>query len=65
MKILPSGRRDWPDGSSYQGGWKDGMPHGSGEFRRPDGRVFTGEWVDGVYQGDPAGDEHPYDPNRI
>jgi hypothetical protein len=36
-----------PDGSVYQGEWKEGKPHGWGVFRAPDGETVEGEWVDG------------------
>ncbi len=41
-----------PDGSWYEGQWKNGKPHGQGQYRRPDGKIFIGEWIDGVYEGD-------------
>jgi hypothetical protein len=61
------GRYNAPDGSSYQGEWKNGMPNGQGEYRRADGKIFSGEWVDGVFQSgspdDQDQDEAP-DPNK-
>jgi hypothetical protein len=41
------GRVQNPDGSVYQGEWKEGKPHGWGVFRAPDGETVEGEWVDG------------------
>eukprot|EP00438_Fugacium_kawagutii_P033875 Skav201120 [mRNA] locus=scaffold185:476810:491022:- [translate_table: standard] len=41
----------FPDGSRYEGQWKDGLKHGKGRFIYPDGDVYDGEWQDGKAHG--------------
>ncbi|CAJ1372237.1 unnamed protein product [Effrenium voratum] len=41
----------FPDGSRYEGQWKDGLKHGKGRFIYPDGDVYDGEWSDGKAHG--------------
>jgi len=36
-----------PDGSIYQGEWKEGKPNGWGVYRAPNGDTVEGEWEDG------------------
>ncbi len=36
----------YPDGSKYEGEFKDGKRHGQGIWIRPDGAKYKGEWVD-------------------
>ena len=34
-----------PDGSSYSGEWKDGFPHGQGEWKAAEpSESYVGEW---------------------
>lgn len=46
----------WPDGSQYEGYWKNNKANGKGRLIHGDGDVYEGEWVDdkahgyGVYQ---------------
>ena len=35
----------WPDGSQYEGYWKDNMAHGQGRLIHGDGDVYEGNWV--------------------
>jgi len=37
----------FPDGSRYEGQWKDGLKHGRGRFIYPDGDIYDGEWLEG------------------
>ena len=41
----------WPDGTKYDGEWKDGNKHGKGIFTWPDGEKYEGEWKDGKFHG--------------
>jgi hypothetical protein len=34
----------YPDGTTYEGEWKDNRRHGHGVWTRPDGTVYVGEW---------------------
>jgi hypothetical protein len=34
----------YPDGSRYEGEWKDNVRHGYGVWNRPDGTRYVGEW---------------------
>ena len=36
----------WPDGSRYDGFWKDGMANGFGRLVHAEGDVYEGEWTD-------------------
>ena len=38
------GLQVWPDGSKFEGFWKDDMTNGYGRFILADGDVFVGEW---------------------
>lgn len=42
-----------PDGSSYSGEWKDGFPHGQGEWKaaEPSCESYVGEWKRGKKHG--------------
>ena len=40
-----------PDGSTYQGEVKDGLPNGKGTQAFPDRRKYTGEFVNGQRDG--------------
>ena len=39
------GMQHWPDGSVYEGYWKDGMAHGKGRLIHTDGVIQDGDWV--------------------
>ena len=55
LEAQPAGRQRplrRADGSWYEGQWKEGQPHGHGQYRTPDGRLFSGTWENGVYEGD-------------
>ena len=45
------GKREWDDGSSYEGEFKYGEPHGWGTFRWADGAIYIGEFRDGLRSG--------------
>ncbi len=45
------GRREWDDGSAYEGEFKYGEPHGWGTFTWLDGAVYIGEFKDGLRAG--------------
>ena len=53
----------YPDGSKYEGEWKDGKQHGQGTYSWHDGDQYVGEWKDdkphgqGIYTW-PNGDKH-------
>lgn len=47
-----NGIMEWPDGTVYEGSWKDDKRHGNGTFTWPDGREYTGEWVEGIIEGE-------------
>lgn len=34
----------WPDGSVYEGYWKDGKANGKGRLVHSDGDIYIGEW---------------------
>ncbi len=41
---MSSESRTYPDGSMYEGGWKNEKRHGYGIWTRPDGTKYAGEW---------------------
>ena len=41
----------WPDGSRYDGFWKDGMANGFGRLVHAEGDVYEGEWTDDKANG--------------
>ncbi len=41
----------YPDGSKYEGEWKNDKRHGRGVLTRPDGMRYEGEWADGKPNG--------------
>ena len=55
---LPSGKgvQIWPDGSRYDGQWKEGKHHGFGRLVHAEGDVYEGMWKEdqahgyGIYQ---------------
>ncbi len=40
-----------PDGTFYEGLWKDGLKNGKGKIIQPDGRCYEGLWKDGKLNG--------------
>lgn len=44
-------RYEWPNGRSYQGGWKAGLPHGVGSETLPNGDHYHGMWQRGARHG--------------
>lgn len=40
-----------PDGSIYEGGFRDGLFEGEGVLRRPDGRRYAGQFHAGLFHG--------------
>lgn len=50
---MPSGKGifRWPDGSKYDGHWKDGRRNGFGKLESSDGFVYDGTWVDNAMEG--------------
>jgi hypothetical protein len=45
------GKMTWPDGTEYDGDWKDDEQNGRGKITWPDGRVYEGEWKDDNMHG--------------
>ena len=45
------GRMVWPDGSSYEGSWLEGLMEGEGEITWSDGSGYHGEWLKGQRYG--------------
>ncbi len=45
------GKETWIDGSSYQGGYRDGKKHGEGRYRWADGSEYNGQWVENKIHG--------------
>lgn len=43
--------KEWEDGSSYIGSWKDNEMHGEGKYNWPDGSNYEGEWVENKMHG--------------
>ena len=48
----------YPDGTRYEGEWKNGKRYGQGIQIKPDGRKHIGEWKDGRRHG-PGVEIHP------
>ena len=46
------GLRDFPDGASYEGNWKDNMPSGKGIFKHANGDRYYGEFLKGMRHGE-------------
>lgn len=40
-----------PDGSVYEGWWKNDKPNGNGRLVQANGDVYLGNWVDGKANG--------------
>lgn len=45
------GRQIWPDGSMYEGWWKDNKANGKGRLIHADGDVYDGQWQDDKAHG--------------
>ena len=45
------GRQIWPDGSMYEGWWKDNKANGKGRLIHADGDVYDGMWLDDKAHG--------------
>lgn len=45
------GRRDWPDGSRYEGEWHNNQPHGKGIKTYKDGAQYSGDFRQGLRAG--------------
>lgn len=41
----------WPDGSRYDGFWRDGMANGYGRLVHAEGDVYEGEWTEDKANG--------------
>ena len=41
----------YPNGTKYEGGWKDGTYHGQGTMTYSNGDTYEGEWKDGKHNG--------------
>ena len=41
----------WPDGSIYEGYWKNGMMQGRGRLITPDGHIHDGNWLEDKAHG--------------
>jgi hypothetical protein len=39
------GVQTWPDGSEYDGEWKENTAWGEGTLRHPDGSRYEGRWM--------------------
>ena len=40
------GKMIWPDGSMYEGWWKENKANGEGRLIHADGSVYDGSWLD-------------------
>ena len=49
--ILGDGKEEWPDGSSYNGQYKEGKKNGKGIFVWFDGSKFEGDFVNNKIEG--------------
>jgi hypothetical protein len=45
------GMQIWPDGSLYEGYWKNGKANGNGRLIHADGDVYVGNWKDDKADG--------------
>jgi hypothetical protein len=41
----------WPDGTFYEGGWRDNKVYGYGVLKRLDGDYYEGYWKDNRFDG--------------
>ncbi|WP_456277538.1 MORN repeat-containing protein [Bacillus sp. AK128] len=42
---------EWPDGTTYNGEFQNGEPHGKGTLQWADGNMYTGEFIEGKITG--------------
>ena len=45
------GKQIWPDGSLYEGFWKNDKANGKGRLIHSDGDVYEGDWVNDKAEG--------------
>ncbi|KAM3142231.1 hypothetical protein pb186bvf_005640 [Paramecium bursaria] len=50
-RSMVKGNFEWPDGSVYEGEFRNGQFHGEGTYIWSDDRRYTGEWVNGQMEG--------------
>jgi len=50
-KMGGFGKITWPDGSSYEGNWQNGMFHGNGQLITASKDKIIGTWVNDLLQG--------------
>jgi hypothetical protein len=62
MKTMFYSMYAWPDGSMYEGEFKDGQYEGQGTYTCVDGHIYEGEFKQGQYHGTPRtkGKEHRF-----
>ena len=48
---MTEGKMIYQDGSTYEGGWADGMRHGRGKCVFTDGSIYEGEFREGEFHG--------------
>ncbi len=48
---MGKGRQTFPDGSIYDGYFKNGKPNGYGEYAGKEGEIYRGEFKSGLYHG--------------
>ena len=46
-----NGTQTWPDGSKYEGDWKNDKANGKGRYVHANGSVYTGNWKDNQAHG--------------
>ena len=45
------GKQTWPDGSMYEGWWRDNKANGRGRLIHVDGSMYDGMWLDDKTHG--------------
>ena len=60
----------WPDGSKYEGEWKNGEKNGHGIYTWVDGKKYVGHFKNGKRNGhgvysEPDGNQYEVDGSRI
>ena len=45
------GHQLWPDGSRYEGAWKNDKANGNGKLIHADGDVYEGDWMNDKAHG--------------
>ena len=51
-EVKHSEEKQWDNGDTYQGEWKDKLRHGNGVQRWADGTEYTGQWVRDLRHGE-------------